>query len=41
MDQNKNKFEIKIDPLDFHIGQKEKMAEFESLIKMERPGKNV
>lgn len=32
------KFEIKIDPLDFHVGLKDKMAEFESLIRMEMPG---
>jgi hypothetical protein len=32
------KFEIKIDPLDFHVGLKDKMAEFESLIRIENPG---
>lgn len=32
------KFEIKIDPLDFHVGLKDKMAEFESLIRMDNPG---
>lgn len=30
----KKKFEIKIDPLDFHPGLKDAMAEFESLIRM-------
>ena len=38
MTKNTQKFEIKIDPLDFHVGLKDKMAEFESLIRMERPG---
>lgn len=31
------KFEIKIDPLDLHVGLKDKMAEFESLIRMPKP----
>ena len=35
------KFEIKIDPLDFHVGLKDKMAEFESLIRMDSPGKKL
>lgn len=38
MTKNTQKFEIKIDPLDFHVGLKDKMAEFESLIRMEMPG---
>ena len=38
MTKNTQKFEIKIDPLDFHEGLKDKMAEFESLIRMENPG---
>ena len=38
MTENTRKFEIKIDPLDFHVGLKDKMAEFESLIRMENPG---
>lgn len=38
MTKNTQKFEIKIDPLDFHVGLKDKMAEFESLIRMENPG---
>lgn len=38
MEGNTQKFEIKIDPLDFHEGLKDKMAEFESLIRMERLG---
>ena len=33
----KKKFEIKIDPLDFHPGRKDAMAEFESLIRKENP----
>ena len=36
-----NKFEIKIDPLDLHIGLKDNMAEFESLIRMPRPGASI
>lgn len=32
------KFEIKIDPLDLHVGLKDNMAEFESLIRMPMPG---
>lgn len=28
MDENTQKFEIKIDPLDFHVGLKDNMAEF-------------
>lgn len=35
------KFEIKIDPLDLHPGLKEQMDEFESLIRMEMPGKSI
>jgi hypothetical protein len=35
------KQEIKIDPLDFHVGLKDNMAEFESLIRMNNPGKNL
>lgn len=38
MTKNTQKFEIKIDPLDFFVGLKDKMAEFESLIRMESPG---
>lgn len=34
----KKKFKIKIDPLDFHPGLKDAMAEFESLIRIENPG---
>jgi len=34
MEENTLKFEIKINPLDFHVGLKDKMAEFESLIRM-------
>ncbi len=41
MEENKNKFEIKIDPLDFHPGLKDEMAEFESLIRMDNPGKKL
>lgn len=41
MDENTRKFEIKIDPLDFHVGLKDNMAEFESLIRMNNPGKNL
>lgn len=41
MDENTQKFEIKIDPLDFHVGLKDKMAEFESLIRMKRPEKKL
>ena len=40
-DENTRKFEIKIDPLDFHVGLKDNMAEFESLIRMNNPGKNL
>ena len=32
------KFEIKIDPLEYHVGLKDNMAEFESLIRMPMPG---
>jgi hypothetical protein len=35
------KFKIKIDPLDFHVGLKDKMAEFESSIRMDWPGKKL
>lgn len=35
------KFEIKIDPLDLHPGLKDQMAEFESLIRMKRPGTDL
>lgn len=38
MEENTRKFEIKIDPLDLHPGLKGKMAEFESIIRMQRPG---
>lgn len=41
MGENTRKFEIKIDPLDLHIGLKDKMAEFESLIRMTRPGVSI
>lgn len=41
MDENTRKFEIKIDPLDFHVGLKEQMAEFESLLRIENPGKSI
>ena len=41
MDENTQKFKIKIDPLDFHVGLKDKMAEFETLIRIERPGKKI
>lgn len=41
MEENTTKFEIKIDPLDFHTGLKDKMTEFESLIRMESPGKKL
>lgn len=41
MMKNTQKFEIKIDPLDFHVGLKDKMAEFESLIRMDNPGKSI
>ena len=41
MGENTCKFEIKIDPLDLHIGLKDKMAEFESLIRMPRPGVSI
>jgi hypothetical protein len=41
MGENTCKFEIKIDPLDLHIGLKDKMAEFESLIRMTRPGVSI
>lgn len=41
MDENKCKFEFKIDPLDFHVGLKDKMAEFESLIRMGHQGKKL
>ena len=35
------KFEIKIDPLDLHVGLKDKMAEFESLIRMKPLGTSI
>ena len=35
------KFEIKIDPLDFHVGLKDNMAEFESLIRMKMSRKKL
>lgn len=35
------KFEIKIDPLDLHVGLKDKMAEFESLIRMPTPNMSL
>ena len=35
------KFEIKIEPLDFHPGLKDQMAEFESLIRMQTRGKSI
>lgn len=41
MGENTHKFEIKIDPLDFHVGLKDKMAEFESSIRMDNPGKKL
>lgn len=41
MGENTCKFEIKIDPIDLHIGLKDKMAEFESLIRMPRPGVSI
>lgn len=41
MTKNTQKFEIKIDPLDFHEGLKDKMAEFESLIRMESHEKTL
>lgn len=41
MEENTHKFEIKIDPLDFHVGLKDKMAEFESLIRINNPGKKL
>ena len=41
MEENIHKFEIKIDPLDFHVGLKDKMAEFEYLIRMNNPGKKL
>lgn len=37
-EENTYKYDIKIDPLDFHTGLKDKMAEFESLIRIENPG---
>lgn len=40
MEENTQKFEIKIDPLDFHVGLKDKIAEFESLIRI-NPGKRL
>lgn len=39
--KNELKFEIKIDPLDFHVGLKEQMAEFESFLRIENPGKSI
>lgn len=36
-----HKIEIKIDPLDFHVGLKDRMAEFESLIRIAKPGKTL
>lgn len=41
MTKNTQKFEIKIDPLDFFVGLKDKMAEFESLIRMESHEKTL
>lgn len=41
MEENTCKFQIKIDPLDLHIGLKDQMAEFESLIRMKKPGTNL
>lgn len=41
MEENTNKFEIKIDPFDFYPGLKDKMDEFESLIRMNNPGKKL
>lgn len=41
MTKKKQKYEIKIDPLDFYVGLKDQMAEFESLIRMKRPGTNL
>ena len=38
---NTRKFEIKIDPLDLHVGLKDKMAEFESLIRMKPLGTSI
>lgn len=37
IEEHIHKYEIKIDPLDFHEGLKDKMAEFESLIRMPTP----
>ena len=41
MEENTRKFEIKIDPLDFHEGLKDKMAEFGSLIRIENGVKTL
>lgn len=41
MEENTHRFEIKIDPLDFYVGLKDKMTEFESLIRMDNPGKKL
>lgn len=41
MEENTQKFEIKIDPLDFHVGLKDQMAEFKSLIRINNPGKKL
>ena len=41
MEENTLKFEIKIDPLDFHVGLKDNMTEFESLIRKESTGKTL
>lgn len=38
---SKLKFEIKIDSLDLYDGLKDKMSEFESLIRIENPGKTL
>lgn len=39
--KNELKFKIEIDPLDFHVGLKEQMTEFESLLRIENPGKSI
>ena len=41
MTKNTQKFEIKINLLDFYVGLKDQMAEFESLIRMKNPGKKL
>lgn len=38
MEEHIHKYEVRIDPLDFHVGLKDNMAEFESLIRMPLPG---